>query len=380
MPFAPYYIQELGIEDSAELKIWVALFAAATPLALALVSPIWGAAADRFGRRLMLLRANIGAAMVLALMGGVRSVEALIALRLLQGALTGTFTAAQTMVAVQTPDSRSGAALGSLSAAVFSGAMVGAFLGGWFASVYGYRAAYFMSATLLLAAFLLVFFGTKELPLEEETPEDHNGKKHPEGWSRFRVALPILILITMIAAVRHFDLPMLPLLVQKIHGKEDVAFWAGLLFAVSGVAGLLAGFIFGRMADRIHPSRIGKFTAIGAGILMIPQGLAQSLTVLFPVRFGMMFFSGGLEPVIQIWLAKVTPQKNRGFIFGWASTARSIGWVIAPLLSGVIAAGYGVRIIYFVGAGLFIILIPLISWSSRHMSTGGKKTPPTAGS
>jgi len=367
VPFAPYYIQDLGVDDPVQLKIWVALFAAATPLSLALVSPIWGAAADRYGRRLMLLRANLGAALVLALMGGVRSVEALVTLRLLQGALTGTFTAAQTMVAVQAPDERSGAALGSLSAAVFSGAMVGAFLGGWFASLYGYRVAYYVSACFLFVSFLLVLFGTREMPEPAEKPGEESAEPPPSGWSRFRFALPILVLLAMIAGVRHFDLPMMPLLVQEIHGKEGVSFWAGLLFAISGIAGLLAGFILGRMADRVHPSRIGKLTAIGAGLMMIPQGLAQSLPVLFSARFAMMFCSGGLEPVIQIWLAKVTPKNSRGFIFGWASSARSIGWVVAPLISGVIAAGFNVRMIYFVGAVLFLLLIPIIAWAIRHM-------------
>lgn len=375
VPFAPYYIQDLGVDDPVQLKIWVALFAAATPLSLALVSPIWGAAADRYGRRLMLLRANLGAALVLALMGGVRSVEALVALRLLQGALTGTFTASQAMVAVQTPDDRSGAALGSLSAAVFSGAMVGAFLGGWFASLYGYRVAYYVSAGFLFASFLLVLVGTREMP-EPEEPVGGESTGTPAGpWSRFSFALPILILLAMIAGVRHFDLPMMPLLVQEIHGKEGVSFWTGLLFAVSGVAGLLSGFILGRMADRVHPSRIGKLTAVGAGLMMIPQGLAQSLPVLFSARFAMMFCSGGLEPVIHVWLAKVTPQKSRGFIFGWASSARSIGWVIAPLMSGVIAAGYNVRMIYFVGAAFFLLLIPIIAWAVRRMPEEESVTP-----
>ena len=42
MPFAPYYIQQLGITDPNELKMWIALFTAAAPLTLAVASPIWG--------------------------------------------------------------------------------------------------------------------------------------------------------------------------------------------------------------------------------------------------------------------------------------------------------------------------------------------------
>ena len=67
----------------------------------------------------------------------VQSVEVLIILRFLQGALAGTIVAAQTMVAAYTPENRSGAALGALSAAVYSESMVGTFLGGIFAEYFG---------------------------------------------------------------------------------------------------------------------------------------------------------------------------------------------------------------------------------------------------
>ena len=51
LPFAPYFIQELGVTDPVKVKLWVAVFAAATPLSLAVFSPVWGILADRYGRR-----------------------------------------------------------------------------------------------------------------------------------------------------------------------------------------------------------------------------------------------------------------------------------------------------------------------------------------
>ena len=87
LPFGPYYIQELGVHDPARIKFWVALFGAAPPLSLAVFSPFWGTLADRYGRRLMLLRANFGGMIILWLMGTVQSVEVLILLRLAQGAM-----------------------------------------------------------------------------------------------------------------------------------------------------------------------------------------------------------------------------------------------------------------------------------------------------
>ena len=106
MPFAPFFMQELGVTEPAKLKMWVALFAAAAPVTLAILAPFWGLLADRYGRRIMLLRANFAAAIVVALMGTVHSAAALVGLRLFQGVFTGTVAAAQTMVSVQAPPHR----------------------------------------------------------------------------------------------------------------------------------------------------------------------------------------------------------------------------------------------------------------------------------
>jgi DHA1 family multidrug resistance protein-like MFS transporter len=73
LPFGPYYIQELGVHDPSRIKFWVALFGAAPPLSLAIFSPFWGMLADRYGRRLMLLRANFVAAVILGAMSMVHS-------------------------------------------------------------------------------------------------------------------------------------------------------------------------------------------------------------------------------------------------------------------------------------------------------------------
>lgn len=377
MPFAPYFIQELGVTDPVRLKLWVSLFAAATPLSLAIAQPIWGAAADRFGRRRMLIRANFAGLFVLGMMGTVHSVETLVVLRLLQGAFTGTITAAQTLVTANAPHERSGLALGALSAAVFSGTMAGAFLGGIFADAFGYRATFFAaSALLLLAGLLVLFFATEDFhpPTREEAPPIPPRMGWPgRGWPQLGPALPILLLIAAMAGVRQFDMALVPLLVQEIHGSvEGASRWTGILFAVSSVGGLLAGPLLGQLADRIPPPRIARVCALWAGALMIPQGLAHGFLMLNAARFGMMFAAGGLDPVFQIWLAKITPRDRRGLVFGWSSTARSLGWMAAPLISGAFAAATSIRAIYLLNAVLFVLLIPLINFVVGKLASASR--------
>ena len=156
LPFAPYFLQqELGVVQHGELQLWVALFSASTAVTMAIAAPLWGLLADRFGKRVMLIRANLSGAVVMSLMGGVQTPGMLIILRLLQGALTGTMTAAQAFLAGEMPHERRGLAVGGLSAAVFSGTMAGVSLGGFVADWLGYRAAFAASRVLLLAAVFI---------------------------------------------------------------------------------------------------------------------------------------------------------------------------------------------------------------------------------
>lgn len=362
MPFVPFYLQEMGVRDAHELKMWIVLFNFAAPFTLAVFSPIWGAVADRYGRRLMLLRANFGGVIILFLMGMATSPTMLVGLRLFQGVLSGTMPAALTLVSVHAPQNRSGFALGILSAAVASGNTIGAFLGGLFADYFGYRMAFIYGSGLMLVAGLLILFGTEEYiskrQEKNECPQRFSLTPRNLGAAGF-----ILFLISVIGFVITFDMGWLPLLVQEIHGGlRGVSFWTGSLSAVGGIAGFLAGPIIGRLADRVTPPMIARLSAIGSGSMAVLVALSHHFPLLFCARFCSAFCAGGLDPVFQIWLSKITPERERGFIFGWAATARAVGWMFAPLISGAVAWLAGVRAIFFAAAAFFFLLVPLISF------------------
>jgi MFS transporter, DHA1 family, multidrug resistance protein len=380
-PFAPYYIQTLGITAPGELKMWVAFFTAAAALTMAVFAPIWGALGDRYGRRIMLLRATFGGMLVLIAMGLAPNVQTLIILRLLQGVLSGSTNAAQTFISVNSPQQRSGMVLGSISAAVFSGHVIGSVVGGLFAEWFGYRITFIVSGIFALSAGLLLLFGTREdfvRPIEEDGASIENRARI--FWGKIGPALPILALMAAMGFVRMFDHAWLPLLVQEIHGSlKGASIRTGLLATAGGIAGFIAGPILGRMADRIAPPRIGKISAFGAGLMMIVMGLAHGFGLLFFGRFGTTFCAGGLDPVFHIWLAKTTPAESRGFIFGWAVTAKALGWMVAPLVSGAVAWMFGLRAVFFVAAAFFFLLIPLISLIVRYLPSAPRPNPGSHG-
>ena len=376
-PFVPFYFKDLGVTDPAELKIWVALFATATPLSLAVFSPIWGRLGDRFGRKLMLVRAQIAAAVIISSMGLVNGPLMLVALRLLQGAFTGTVTASQSLITTIVPPQRSGMALGALSASVFSGMTIGAAAGGLIAHHFGYRIPFFAAGALFTLSAILIIKYVPEPPPDPLPPPRPAGAPEPAGL--FKVMFPVLALTAGMAFCRQIEVPFFPLFVdQLLGGKSSAELWTGGLMALGGTAGFLSGIAMGRWSDRVRPDRLALGAVAGAALLMIPHTQVQSAIWLVPLRFATYFCVGAMDPILQVWLSRVSPPERRGEVFGWSATARSLGWMICPLPAGWLAATHGLRSLYTAGFFLYVLLLPCIVLAAR-VSKPSSSPPPSRG-
>ena len=397
VPFTPFYIRFLGVGEETEVKLYSALASALGSLTFAVMAPIWGLLSDRFGRKSMLLRANFGGMVVLALMGLAPSVGFFVFMRMMQGMFTGTMSAAMTLVSCGTPKHRQGFALGVLSAGVYSGDMTGQFLGGVLVEWYGYRTAFILSAILLMLSGLLVAWLVREtfVPPTKTTRHAPAGHRLAALATAIRPCLPLYVLLAFMMLARMLDNSQMPIFVELLNGGigvEGAARWTGRVAGIASLGAMLSGLLIGRLLDRLPPERIAKTAAIGAAIAMgliaiLPTALlkmerfdvlggsmAPAVLMLLPLRFLMIFFSAGLEPVSNYWLAKITPGDKKGIIFGCAVSWRSIGAVLGPLLGGLISIQIGVVAIFIFGPLFFLLLVPIINWSRKTLTLAESST------
>src|SRR3712207_1039523 len=89
--FMPLYIRYLGVQDVGEAALWSGLVVGVAPLAAALMAPVWGAMADRYGRKQMVVRAMVAISVLSFAMGAVPDVTWAFITRLVLG-LTSGFT------------------------------------------------------------------------------------------------------------------------------------------------------------------------------------------------------------------------------------------------------------------------------------------------
>ena len=90
MPFIPIFMREvLKVEESLR-GVYVSAFTFAGLVSLCIATAIWGMLGDRFGRKLMLLRASYGAALLYPLLCFAPNVYVLIGIRFLCSFFSGT--------------------------------------------------------------------------------------------------------------------------------------------------------------------------------------------------------------------------------------------------------------------------------------------------
>jgi len=356
LPFLPLYVEQLGVSGHQSLSIWSGLVFSGTFLVSALVSPLWGSLADRKGRKLMLLRASLGMAIVIALQAMVTNVYQLFALRALMGLTSGYIPNAMALVASQVPRDKSGWALGTLSTGQISGVIAGPLLGGLMADHLGLRVVFFVTAGLMFVSFLITLFLIKERRIEVKKADRLSGKAVFQSLPYPALIVTLFISTLMIQLANSSISPILTLFIKELSGDSgNIAFISGMIAAVPGVAALISAPRLGRLGDRIGTARI-LLAALGLTTLLFAiMAWVETPLQLGILRFLLGFADGALMPAVQTLLLKYSSDQVTGRIFGYNQSFMYLGNVVGPLIGSGVSALMGFRWVFAVTAVLVLL-------------------------
>lgn len=366
-PFFPLYIQYLGVRDTADAARWTGIIVAASSVSLALAQPFWGNLADRFGRRPMVLRSMIGGSVTILIMGLVVSVEQLLVVRFLQGAVTGTVSASNTLAATTTPRHRLGFALGAMQVALFVGTSVGPLLGGVVADTFGFRAAFFVAGALMMAGAAIVSAFVREDFTRPAPDSTRRGV-----WAESRALLAMSIFSTLVGVIFLIQWgntvvsPMLSLFVAELTASENAATAAGIVLGATGVASAVSALVVGRLSDRMGSGAIVPVCLAGATLTCFPQAFVQQVWQLLLLRVLFGLFLGGLMPTANALVAQLVPQERRGAAFGLTATASSLAHAAGPLSGAAVVTQWGLRAVFLVTGLVFAVAYGWVAVSLRY--------------
>jgi len=356
--FIPYYLQEMGVSSYEQALAWTAAFNSGAAIAMMIASPIWGSLADRFGRKMMLVRATAAGAILAALMGLATSPMQLIIIRIAQGALCGTMGAAMTLVSTETPEKNLATGVGSLQTAQYVGMAIGPLIGGVLADAAGYRSVFPIASAFIAAALLGILFGVREM--HKAKPIRARARVNSPKGIRGVVSQTAILLILALGSTS-FALsvlsPIIPLYIQSlVTDPNRLATIAGAMTSASAVSTAVAALGIGRLADRIGLKKVLVACVTGVALIFIPQGLVNDPWQLLLLRALQGMFIGGILPTANALLAVSTPHENRGTVFGLTASAQSGGNALGPVVGAAVAGSWGLTSGFYLTAGIFGVL------------------------
>ena len=362
VPFLPFFVRDLGVSDPDQVARWSGFVFAGPFFVAFFLIPLWGYLGDRYGRKLMVVRAIFGLAASQALIGLAQNVEMLFLFRMLQGAISGFISASLALVSANTPREKSGYAIGVLQTATASGQVIGPLLGGSLADLIGFRPIFFIVAGLCIVAAVLIITTVKETsPVGRDDGRTHtlsSNYRYAFSSREIRMALFLIFILQVAILLVH---PIFALYVEYLEPVQAyLATIAGAVFSVAGLFMVFSAPWWGKRTDTQSYRKNLSLAVGGAALAYIAQGFVTSAWHLIPLRALQGFCMGGMIPTLYSYVSKRTDLSRRGGLMGIASSSYILGSMVGPSFGGQVAAAIGLRANFFITGGLLLTALLVI--------------------
>ena len=356
-PILPLYFHDLGVQTPEAMSLWSGLATGATYIIVCLAAPFWGRVADKKGRKITLIRSSFGMALCNILIAFQTTPEGVVLIRLVQGLVSGFYSASITLIASESPIERTGWALGLLASANLAGSLIGPLLGGYIADTVGIRNDFIIVGALMGLAGVLATIFIHENYVPQPNPEKLSIRKLKEQIPEFN-SIVALCVASFIYAICIMSLqPVISVYIKGIvtSDTENLAFIAGAVFSAMGIAQLMSSSPLGKLVDKIGPRKVLVVSLIYVGILNIPQAYVSDVYQLAIIRFLQGFGLGGMLPALNTYLSSKTPREFTGQVFSYNQSCLFFGYFLGSVGGASLMAWLGFTTLFWVSGGLFII-------------------------
>lgn len=343
-PFLGLILVGLAPDASERLIGWLYIVPTAC---LAISAPLWGRMADRWGRKPLLIRAQIGLAVSFVIAGLAGSLPLFVIALCLQGLLGGTFSASNAYLSEALPRSELSQALNLTQASarlalILAPAAVGFLIDRHIVP----QNVYLVIALLPVVAVLML------LPLPAKS------RSKIEAAADSAVPLPhgrqVLSRGAIMAGQTGFTLAMIstfPFLVPYSMKAFDIgAGTAGWLFGLPHIVYLFACLPLGRhLRDRDPVPWFAAGSLIVGGMLAV-QAVTTSLLVFAMARVAL---GAGMTlgyVALNALITDTIEDASAGRTFGWFDSGAKLAAIVASVGGGMIAASGGIGPLFFAAA------------------------------
>ncbi|GAB4241699.1 MAG: MFS transporter [Elainellaceae cyanobacterium] len=334
-----------------------------------------GTLSERYGRRTLLWSGPAILAIASFAAALTSSFTWLIVWRFMQGIGSALYmTAAMAAVAdLSTPETR-GRTMALYQTALLTGTSLGPVVGGFAASLWGYRSPFWIFGIVTSLGAIVAFFGFSETLKKGEGAEENSKKRgHLKDLSDLQLLLNSrnFLLITLVSFAIFFTrtaakFALIPLVgFERFSMNSDTI---GLALTAATLVNFLALPIAGTMMDRY-----------GRKIAIIPAQIACAIALVFfawatvPIFFWLAMILLGVSmgissPAAAAYAADVAPQGKFGPAMGLLRAISDLGFMVGPIIVGAVADltryGYAGGLLF--NAVLVTLLTLLFAWYAQE--------------
>ena len=377
-PFLPLYLREIGATSDANALFWVGLATAVQGVARLVTGPAWGVLSDRYGRKLMLIRALYAATLTTAIAAVAHAPWVIVVSLTMQGLFSGFIPAAVALTSVSVSDERLDKALGVVTAGQYLGGTLGPAAGALLAAGFGYRGAIVASAVLPSLAATWIIFAVPRDAVAARTArvsQETQARFRPSfGWAGgFSRTFWIAVLLYFgLFALNQGIRVATPIALKDIAGEDRAATLSGIAFSVAGIGSVAGVLLIARI--------LGLWTGLRGTLIALTLASA-AVTPLMAFAHGEWVFVAGLllfavangasMPATNALIASTVEPARRGTAFGLASSAQAIAFMVGPMGAAAFAA-YSLPAGFAVCGVLFVALaaVLLVTRPPRALATG----------
>lgn len=381
VPLLPFYLEELGMAEQAANRFWSGLALAAPAVTLMLAGPLWGRLGDRWGRKWMVVRALLGLAASMILMGLARTPLQFLLCRLLQGASGGVVDAAAAFAGAEAPPARRGRALGSLQGASAAGSLVGPLAGGLLTDLWGLRPLLLATGVLTAACSLLAARALRESarPAPPASAPPPLARTVAGLLRRPRVRALVLAGVCAQAGAYGLVTVFAPHVRSLLPDPGRAASWTGLLQAATWGATVLGSAWWGRRNDRRPVEANFAAAACGCAISIALQALPGQAGWLFPLRLLQGFCFSALAQSVFLQVSRQAAGEHQGLHMGAANSFLTLGQILGSLAGALLAGLLPPAPVFALTGSAFGVAAALVWHASREHGGQGAAPVPREG-
>lgn len=387
-PFLPLMLREYGVQGP--LEVWVGASTGGFFLLSFLLTPVWGALADHYGNKIMVLRTAFGMAALFLVISLAPNVWLFVGMVVLVGTVNGYVASALSLVVANTPLEYTGKAVSWVQMGGMVGNSTGPLLGAWVSGgfdVHRHQIWLAVLGTFLAGVISVVWVREKPHapaePFQFRLREDFKQLARIPGLGRLFVIQGVYglvffgsIPVVSVYTVQLFEHPQTSMpdagslnflsgQIGNLFQRMTLADWIGWVAVAMTLSSAIFLPLWGRAIGRTLETaklelegtvgfrHLLSWSLGGAAVGAAWVALARNPLELALARafFGIM--AAGLAPMVvsQMRLAAPEGMTARALAFGNAFAMLGIG--LGPLLAGIIGPWLGLRIYW----GLNVLLM-----------------------